>query len=58
MFLLIEEEFYSPKLAFSFFYYFHIHWFDKHVIVIHERMGVIKGVVHIYPTTQPLLLQS
>ena len=57
--LLLREECYNPVLAFSFFQYFHIHWFDKHIIVIHAKMGVanglFKGVVHIFYKTAPLV---
>ena len=47
----------QPYLAFSSVYRFHIHWFDIHIIVIHTKIGVVKGVVYICPTTQPPLLQ-
>ena len=52
-----KEECYNPILAFSFFYHFQIHWFDKYIPVIHAKMDVIEGVAHIVPTSQPPLLQ-
>ena len=54
--LSIEEECYKHTVAFS-FYYFRIHWFDKHIIVKHTKMGLFESVIHTFPTTGSLLLQ-
>ena len=39
--------------SFSFCCYFHMHSSDKHV-VIDAKLGVIRGMAHMFPTTQPL----
>ena len=51
--LSIEEECYSPIIAFSFFSYFHIHWFGltSTLLSYMQKMGVAKGAVHIFPKT-------
>ena len=42
----------QPRTCFLLLLYFHIHWLDKQIIVIQGRKGMIKGVAHIFSTTQ------
>ena len=53
--LTIEEELYSPMLAFSFYLYFHSRSSKKSNSFISAKMGVVQGAVHISHSTTPLL---
>ena len=43
-------------VAFSFYLYFHIRTSNKNIRFINAKMGVVKGVVRMFPTTYPPLL--
>ena len=49
--LTIEEEWYNPVLAF--YLYFHIRCSNKNSSFMNAKMGVVEGVVDMFPTTQP-----
>jgi len=51
--LLTTEKYYNPMLAFSLYLYFYIHSSNKSINFINAKLGVVQGVVHIFPTTQP-----
>ena len=55
--LLTIEECYNPRLAFCFYLYFHIRSSNTNISFINGKIGVVQGVVHIFPTLQPSLLE-